>query len=67
VQSYQRTSKRRRHRHRRICANCEQVLDSLTIKCPRCDLLTPRPVHLVTFTAFATLIVVALLKSLELL
>ncbi len=65
VQSDLRTYKRRRHRHRRICANCEQILDSRTIKCPRCDRFTLTLAHLLAFAALGTLAVLALFKWLE--
>ena len=58
--------KHKRRRHRRVCANCEEILTDLAIKCPRCNLLTPRPMHLVAFTTIAILVAVALLKSIEL-
>jgi predicted amidophosphoribosyltransferase len=67
VQSDLKTFKRRRHRQRRICANCEQILNSVTLKCPRCDRLTPTLVHLMVFASLGIMLVMGLLKSIDLL
>src|SRR6266496_4431618 len=55
VRTHITTSKKRRKR-RRICNNCEEILGTFTMVCPRCDGYTLTWTHIAVIAVLAALV-----------
>ena len=57
---------RRRHRHRRFCRNCGELLRAIQVTCHRCDQWVLTWPHKAVFVIVAVFALLGLLKSLDL-